>query len=216
VLKGVLLVRFDSKLGPIPEGMFPQDFIDRNKIPEITMQIWANLPKAGGNGYTLVNFNKINLFGFLLYDEDGNLGPYCIASFFDSDAVAEIWGRFEDIKKLMEIINNKIKEKLPVQVALQELYENIMKIITRPIISGVLKDNVYSTFKEVFENLAYLISTIKNIKDEDIKKKMIEKVKNLSENLLTLSILWGGREIATLLIKRLLSSTTTPKEKLKF
>lgn len=207
MLKGVLLVRFDSKLGPIPEGMFPQDFIDRSKVPEITMQIWANLPKAGSSGCTLVHFSKINLFGCLLYDEDSNLGSYCIASFFDSDAVAKIWGRFEDIKKLMEIINGKIKERLPVQTALQELYKNIMKIITRPVISGVLKDNIYSTFKEVFENLVHLISTIRNIKDEDTKKKLIKEVENLSESLLTLSILWGGREIATLLIRRLLSLT---------
>lgn len=213
MLKGVLLICFDSKLGPIPEGMFPHDFVDKSKIPEISMQIWANLPKTTGMGYTMVHFNKINLFGCLLYNEDNKLGSYCIVSFFEPDSVNEIWEKLEDIKKLMEIANKKIKENMSIQAALQELYEDVMKIIAKPVVSEVLKDNVYSAFKEVFENLVRLISTIKSMKDENIKRKIIEEVESLSESLLTLSILWGGREIATLLIQRLLSSLIIKQSK---
>jgi len=214
MLKGVLLVRFDSKLGPIPEGMFPHDFIDKSKIPEISMQIWANYPRTDESGFTMVHFNRVNLFGCLLYDNDEKLGSYSIVSFFEPSAVNEIWGKFEDIKKLIEIVNKKIKEDLNIQVALQELYENLMKITAKPIVSEVLEDDVYSVFKDVFENISGLISTIKNISDDDLKERLLQEAEKLSESLLTLSILWGGREIATLLIHRLLSLLA--QRKLKF
>jgi len=210
MLRGVLLVRFNTKLGPVPEGMIPHDFIDKSKMSEIFMQIWANYPKSGESQFTMVQFNKVNLFGCLLYDDD-NLGSYCIASFFDSDAVDEIWEKLEDIKKLMESTNRKIKENMIAQAALQELYENIMKITAKPTIgvSKALADNIYSVFKDVFENMSKLLSVIKNIKDGDLKGKLLQEVEKLSESLLTLSMLWGGREIATLLIHRLLSSITS-------
>lgn len=214
MLKGVLLVRFDSKLGPIPEGMFPHDFIDKSKIPEISMQIWANYPRTDESGFTMVHFNRVNLFGCLLYDNDEKLGSYSIVSFFEPNAVNEIWGKFEDIKKLMEIVNKKIKEDLNIQVALQELYKNLMKITEKPIVSEVLGDDVYSVFKDVFENMSGLISTIKNINDDDLKERLLQEAEKLSESLLTLSILWGGREIATLLIHRLL--TLLAQRKFKF
>lgn len=214
MLKGVLLVCFDSKLGPIPEGMFPHDFIDKSKIPEISMQIWANYPRTDESGFTMVHFNRVNLFGCLLYDNDEKLGSYSIVSFFEPNAVNEIWGKFEDIKKLMEIVNKKIKEDLNIQVALQELYKNLMKITEKPIVSEVLGDDVYSVFKDVFENMSGLISTIKNINDDDLKERLLQEAEKLSESLLTLSILWGGREIATLLIHRLL--TLLAQRKFKF
>ena len=208
MLRGVLLIRFNTKLGPVPEGMVPHDFIDKSKIPEISMQIWANYPKTNESGFTMVHLNKVNLFGCLLYDNEDRLGSYCLASFFDSNTVDEVWDKLEDVKKLMEITNKKIKESMLIQEALQELYENIMKITAKQMVGKVLSDNVYSTFKDVFENMSKLISTIKNIQNSDLKEKLLQEVEKLSESLLTLSILWGGREIATLLIHRLLSILT--------
>jgi len=202
MLKGVFLVRFDYRLGPIAEAIFPEGFIPRERLWNMALDIWVrsgakDLSEA--KGCTQALFHDLGMVAFIYFGEVGKDKHYALAAFFDSKKTNQTWHMLEDVKEILKDGINRLKNNVPPERVVEDVYNFIGNLVAKRMFVRV-PAHVFIMFRDLFNSLSSLIDIISNL-DEKSKELILPTLEAHVERLAELALFLGGREVVRDLIR---------------
>lgn len=190
MLQGILFTRFDIKLGPIAEAMFPENFINQATLFELSFRIWTgsgmlNLSEAKGFTYTF--YDSVNFFGCTWFDEDEKIGNYGITAFFSKEDSEIIAPNSDSYKAIMEKASKKIVNGASISTTLKELFEETNAFMRQ--LAETPKAEVHvsvNDFKEIIKLLKEFVVVVDKVNDFNLRLVLKNILDTLSEKIILL------------------------------
>lgn len=207
MLKGSLLVRFDYKLGPVAEAMFPEGFIPREKLWNIALDVWVSsgakdLSEAKGCVQTL--FPDLSMISCIFFGKTKGIEHYALAVFFDSKSGGNerIWQMQKAVEEILKNGLNRLEDGISPEVVVKEIYYNVGNLLVKKRVSEV-PVYVYDMFRNVFDTLSELIDVVTSL-DNRFKSMMLSVLERHVERLAELALFLGGRKAVRELVKKVM------------
>jgi len=205
MLQGILFTRFDIKLGPIAEAMFPENFINQALVFELSFRIWTgsgmlNLSEAKGFTYTF--YDTVNFFGCTWFDEDKGLGNFGITAFFSKEDSEIIAPNSDIFKEELQKCAQQIISGQTIQSALENLFKKLNIVINKLSQEGKAEEKIdINEIKELLDILKSLSDAIDNINNFNLRLLLKGLLDKLSERIIKISINLLGEKKTIDLIK---------------
>ena len=162
LLQGIILTKFDYKLGPVAEYTYPQNFLDQATLFDLSFRIWTgagllNLSEA--KGFTYLTFEQINAFGLTIFDKTQKYGNFGITCLFTKGDSSIIVPNLEKFKGILQKHNEELKDGQPVETVFESLFtamSNALKEITSEKTKAktdadTIKNEFYILLSELYE-----------------------------------------------------------------
>jgi len=207
MIKGALLVKFDYKLGPVAEVMFPEGFIPREKLWNIALDVWVSsgakdLSEAKGCVQTL--FLDLGMMACIFFGKTKEVEHYALAVFFESKSESneQIWQMQNAIEEILKNGLNKLGDGTPPKVVVKEVYYNVGNLVAKKrVLEAPMY--VYDMFRSVFNTLSELIEVVTNL-DNELKNMILPILERHTERLAELALFLGGRKAIRELVKKVM------------
>lgn len=218
MLHGIIITRFDLKIGPLAEYVYPKDFMGEGELFDLSFRIWTgagflNLSEA--KGFTYQTYNPHKKFGITIFDTTDTLGTYAITCLFSEDDSALIVPNIRKFQDVISKANEKIKDgKMPESV-LEELYTQLVELYNEikerslaprevKMLPQEKRQKLVNGLSVVFSNIRKLKELAANLNDEALKKELLASIEVISSALMTIaSSVLESDEISQLLSKLL-------------
>jgi hypothetical protein len=207
MLKGVLLIKFDYKLGPIAEAMFPEGFIPREKLWNMALDVWVSsgakdLSEAEGCVQTL--FPDLGMIACIFFGKTKEVEHYALAVFFESKSKSneQIWQMQNTVEEILKNGLNKLGNGASPEIVVKEVYYNVGNLIAKRRVSDAPM-YVYDMFRSVFDTLSELIDLVTSL-DTQSKDIIMPVLERHVERLAELALFLGGRKAVRELVKKVM------------
>lgn len=162
MLQGIILTKFDYKLGPVAEYTYPQNFLDQATLFDLSFRIWTGaglLDLSEAKGFTYLTFEQINAFGLTIFDKTQKYGNFGITCLFAKGASSIIVPNLDKFKEILQRHNEELKNGQSIEVVFESLFtamSNALKEVTseKPkvkIDTDTLKNEFYVLLSELYE-----------------------------------------------------------------
>lgn len=216
MIRGTSLIRFDLKLGPLMEERFPWNFLQDIDVADVSLQLWLlkdMSKRKGEENFVYSYLQGVDMFACAYFDHSDRIGDFCVVCFFDKEDAGTIFLKSNDVKALLETASKRIKNGEDLTLVLQDLYRSLLGFVKAEKTEAVaLPEEVFSIFSQVFVSLRALLRGIKRIDDIFIKTELLRSLKDLTMNLIELSIKCGGRDALSMLVQSLLEELSESPE----
>ncbi|MHA1583391.1 MAG: hypothetical protein ACTSYM_12965 [Candidatus Baldrarchaeia archaeon] len=209
MLKGVLLVRFDYKLGPVAEAMFPEGFIPRERLWNAALDVWVSSGAkdlSEAKGCTQALFHDLGMIACIYFGEVEKTEYYAIAAFFDSKKSDQAWHMLREVEEILKDGINKLRDNMPPDIVAENIYYFIGNLIAKKRFAKA-PAHVIVMFRDLFSTLSALIDII-SVLDEKSKRLLLPIVEAHIERLAELALFLGGREVVRDLIRSVMEKLT--------
>ncbi|MHA1721698.1 MAG: hypothetical protein ACTSXW_01340 [Candidatus Baldrarchaeia archaeon] len=205
MLKGVLLVKFDYKLGPIAEAMFPEGFIPHEKLWNVALDVWTSSGAkdlSEAKGCTQALFHNLGMIACTYFGEAEKVGHYALTVFFDSKSGDQTWHMLKEIENILKNGINDLGNNVPPDLVVKNVYNFVGDLIAK---RKVLKapTHVFIMFRDLFSTLSMLIDIV-SILDENSKRMILPTLEVHVERLAELALFLGGRDVVRDLIRSIM------------
>ena len=209
MLQGIIMTRFDFKLGPVAEYTYPQKFIDEVSLFDLSFRIWTGagmLDLSEAKGFTYLTFEQVKAFGLTIFDKMSDYGNYGVTCLFAKDDSSIIVPNIDKFKKVLQKNNEVLKSGKPVETVFANLFtemSTLFKEITsaKPKLetnTDALKNEFYMLLSELY-SLKKLLSTLGD--DTLANEQILAKVTKIIES----SIILGDKLFGADFVARLLA-----------
>jgi len=205
MLKGVLLVKFDYKLGPIAEAMFPEGFIPHERLWNVALDVWTSSGAkdlSEAKGCTQALFHDLGMVACTYFGEAKEVGHYALTVFFDSKSSDQTWHMLKDIEEILKNGINELGNNVPPDLVVKNVYNFVGNLIAKKKISKA-PIHVFIMFRNLFSTLSMLIDIV-SVLDEKSKRTILPILEAHVERLAELALFLGGREIVRDLIRSIM------------
>ncbi|MEM1658212.1 MAG: hypothetical protein QXX87_04090 [Candidatus Jordarchaeales archaeon] len=202
MFRGVVVVSFDYKLGPIVEATFPEGVVPKESLWDLAVDVWMSIFSGeiteDSNQKIYGNLGRLAFISFCENSEN-----YAVIALFDESDGGTVWQFKDTLKEVIgRAVENLRKGTRSTDVA-RTVYEEINGIIAGP---RKLPIEVYNDVTRMYDALGNILKLVNEVKESDVKNKLITAVAELSDRIadlvLNLASLWGDREIINSLIRK--------------
>jgi len=162
LLQGIILTKFDYKLGPVAEYTYPQNFLDQATLFDLSFRIWTGaglLDLSEAKGFTYLTFEQINAFGLTIFDKTQKYGNFGITCLFTKEDSSVIVPNLEKFKGVLQKHNDELKNGQPVEAVFERLFTALSSTLEE-VTSGkteekvdvdIIKNEFYILLSELYE-----------------------------------------------------------------
>jgi len=202
LFRGVIVVSFDYRLGPIVEAMFPEGVIPRDAVWNFALDIWMSIfsreVTEDSNQKVYGDLGRLAIISFCENSEN-----YALIALFDDGDGGAVWQLKDALKEVMSRAVEALKKgSRSIDVA-RSVYDDINGLIAGPRKFPV---EVYERFREIYDALGKVLSVLNEVKDDEVKGKLLSTVSELTDKIsdlaLNLALTWGDRDIISAILRR--------------
>ncbi|MEM3664907.1 MAG: hypothetical protein QXW47_08600 [Candidatus Jordarchaeales archaeon] len=202
MFRGVIVVSFDYRLGPIVEAMFPEGVIPRDAVWNFALDIWMSIfsreVTEDSNQKVYGDLGRLAIISFCENSEN-----YALIALFDDGDGGAVWQLKDALKEVMSRAVEALKKgSRSIDVA-RSVYDDINGLIAGPRKFPV---EVYERFREIYDALGKVLSVLNEVKDDEVKGKLLSTVSELTDKIsdlaLNLALTWGDRDIISAILRR--------------
>ncbi|MHA1631655.1 MAG: hypothetical protein ACTSXC_02430 [Candidatus Freyarchaeota archaeon] len=202
MFRGVAVVSFDYRLGPVVEAVFPEGIIPGDKMWDISLDVWMSI---FSRKITEENNQKVyGELGKLAYVRfcENNVN-YALLALFDSDDGGLVWQLKDELEEVLNRGIEKLKKGVDSHSIARELYDQINGLVVGP---KKFPSEVYESFKAVYDALSGVLKIVDEVGEAEVKEKLIKATAELTDKIsdlaLNLALTWGDREIISAILRR--------------
>ncbi|MGQ4832913.1 MAG: hypothetical protein ACP6IS_03310 [Candidatus Asgardarchaeia archaeon] len=216
MLYGIIITRFDLKIGPLAEYVFPKNFISEGELFDLSFRIWTgagflNLSEAKGTFYQA--YSNYKFFGVSRFDNHTELGAYAITCLFSEEDSSVIVANLKEIEEILNKANERLQNGEDPEKVLEETFtlvsDAVNKMKEKEEKKKELSKEITMDKRKIKENLEVALANIKvlknhlqNINDENVKSDLLATIEVITSALMSIAtIMLTPDEISELLSK---------------
>lgn len=202
MFRGVVVVGFDYRIGPVVEAMFPEGVVPRDSVWNLALDVWMSIFSReiteDSNQKAYGDYGRLAVISFCENGEN-----YALVALFDDDDGGVVWQIKDALKEVMDRAVEKLKKGGRSFDVARSVYEEINGLVAGPRRFPV---EVYDGFKRIYDMLGKVLNALNEVKDEEVKGRLVGVVSELADSIsdlaLNLALTWGDRNIISAILRK--------------
>lgn len=202
MFRGVIVISFDYRLGPVVEAMFPEGVVSRDNVWNLALDVWMSIFSREitdeSDQKVYGDLGKLALVSFCENNEN-----YALVALFDEDDGSTIWQLRDALKEVMGRGVEKLRKGGRSFDVARSVYDEVNGLVAGP---RKFPSEVYEGFKAVYDALGEVLKIISDVKEEEVKGRLVGAVSDLTDRIsdlaLNLALTWGDRDIINAILRR--------------